>query len=524
MIILNKFKIRTKLVILTVFLAGCTFAVGLVGYTYAKDSHSALDTIYNQNLSSTILLSDVMNQTRSNYEDGMKLLRVSDFSEREIIEEDIDRRINTIESDLLKYKKTDFDTFESKQFNLIQSKIQEWNSEFEKIRDYSGTGRGLEAAVLFQTTAEAVFEDIQISARELVNYNIEEADTIYRQNAANDREAFGFLALLTASAILASLSAGMLITRSITEPIKSAAALINETTDPDLLFDSSHEFQQRYKGEIGMLINSIFKMRKEVREQIIDTESCDFAVNSQELPITSDAHAITIHPDLYTLNTIEEENKRQVEMNTVTEPKADTVNKGSSYNNIETGKDEVSLEETSVQPFNILSKMRKKVNLVPKDKTENPKENEEFQKGNEEILKEYKENLKEYEENSKEYEEILNDNEENAKYYTESPKDYTEKPESVPVSEDTVDVYSNLNELMLKVDNLKDLVYEITSQSNIFTLNAVTEVTRVENNESAGFTNGSEATSVSVDLIAATSARLAKLAEEIKDGAINLKY
>lgn len=510
MIILNKLKIRTKLVILTVFLAGCTFTVGLVGYTYAKNSHTGLDNIYSQNLRAVILLNDVMNQARDNSADGMKLMLVSDTSVQNIIGGDIDRRINTIESDLAEYEKTDFDAFESKQFNLIQTKIQEWNSEFEKIREFSGTGRAVEAAVLFQTTGEAAFEEFQSSVQELVNYNIEEADAVYRQNTANDREAFKFLALLTAGAILVSISGGILITRSITKPIERAVALINETSESDLLFDSSDESQLRYKGEIGMLISSIFKMKKTVSEQIIDTLSGDVAVNSQELPVTADAQAITIDPDMYTLNTIEEENRRQAERITVTDLETDAVSRTHSDSSEATDIGDVSSEEKSVEPFHILGKGRKKAVLAPKENAEQPVS--------------APDNIKKPESVPENTEKPVS-----APVNTEKPElapDTAEKPVSAPVTEDTVDVYSNLNELMLKVDSLKDLVYEITSQSNIFTLNAVTEVTNVgvDNIDSAVISEGADAASVSVELIAATSARLAKLAEEIKDGAVNLKY
>ncbi len=249
-----------------------------------------------------------------------------------------------------------------------------------------------------------------------------------------------------------------------------------------------------------MLISSIFKMKKEVSEQNVDTVSGEFAVNSQELPVRDDAHAITIDPDLFTLNTIEEENRRQAEKISVTDLETDAVSKDHSVSSDVADTADASSEEKSVEPFHLLGKGRKKAVSAPKENTEK--------------LVSAPDNIK---------------TPESAPENTEKPviaPDTAEKPESVPVTEDTADVYSNLNELMLKVDSLKDLVYEITAQSNIFTLNAVTEVTKVgaDNTDSAAITEGTGATSVSVDLIAATSARLAKLAEEIKDGAVNLKY
>lgn len=520
MIILNNLKIRTKLVILTVFLAGCTFTVGLVGYTYAKNARTALDNIYNQNLRAVILLNDAMNQARENSADGMKLMLVSDSTEQELIGGDIDRRINTIKSDLAEYENTNFDAFESKQFNLLQAKVQEWNSEFEKIREFSGNGSAVEAAVLFRTTGEAAFEEFQRSVQELVNYNIEEAEVIYQQNTTNDQEAFRFLALLTAGAILVSISGGILITRSITKPIERAIAFINETSDPDLLFDSSDESQLRYKGEIGMLISSIFKMKKSVSEQIMDIVSGDVTVNSQELPVTEDAQAIIIDPDMYTLNSIAEENQRQAEKLTVTDLETDAVNKDHSDSSEAANIDGLSLEEATVEPFHIFGKGRKKAVLAPKIITEKP--------GSAPELTEKPESAPEFTERPWSAPDSI-EKPESATDFTEQPMsapELTEKPMSEPVSEETADVYSNLNELMLKVDSLKDLVYEITSQSNIFTMNTVTGVTKAgaDNTDSAAVTEGTEATSVSVELIAATSARLARLAEEIKDGAVNIKY
>lgn len=415
--ILNKLKIRTKLILLVVFMVGCTFVIGLVGYYYTKKSHDAMTDIYRENLITIELLSDARTQSRANYANVQKLMLISDPSTQETTNADIDERIDNLKNDLDEYKKSDMDSYETKQLELINKKLDEWYSIFNNIREASGSGRTEEAIDIYQKSGETTFEDLQTLIRDLVDYNIKEADATYQKNNTSDLEAMVFLSILIISITVISVILGILITRSITKPIEKVVAFIKKTSELNLIYDASFEILMKQKGEVGTIVNSVFDMRKALRDMAekIITVSNDLAVNSRELSDSADESTKTINQVVNAINEIAEGNGTQAEMVTRTSAtmkdvskSVDTVNKATVKNADNAGH---SLE--------IVAEGQKAVELT--------------------ILK-------------------MQDN--------------------ITVTAQVGDSIRELSELMLKVNNITGLINEIAAQTNLLALNAAIEAAR----------------------------------------------
>ncbi|WFR56220.1 methyl-accepting chemotaxis protein [Anaerocolumna sp. AGMB13025] len=415
--VLNKLRIRTKLIILLVFMVGCTFLIGVVGYTYTNNSHVALTNLYRQNLITVELLSDARTQARANYANAQKLMLITDSASKDETNADIDKRNNNIKKDFEEFQKTDQDDYEIKQMELINKKMADWNLIFQNIRDLAGSGKTEEAIGIYEQKGEAVFEDLQTSIRDMVDYAITEADTIYQENNASNREALIFLSVLIVSITVISIILGVMIAISITNPVAKAVTLIKKTSDLDLVNDASFETMLKYRGEIGAIVRSVFEMRNALRNvaETIIAVSTELASNSAELSESTDSSTKTINQVANAINEIAEGNGTQAEMVTKTSAamkdisaSIDEVNKA-----IETNADNAG------HSLAIVSEGQQAVDLT--------------------ILR-------------------MQDN--------------------IAVTKEVGESIRELSELMLKVNNITGLINEIASQTNLLALNAAIEAAR----------------------------------------------
>lgn len=312
--VFRKLRIRTKLIILILFLAGCTLVVGILGYAFAKKSHKALTNVHDENLKNVELLNDVRTENRANLSNALKLMLPADKEGQDTINGDIEQRMEMIENDLAEYEKSDLDEFEAKQYERIMANNKAWNLAFQNIRDYTKTGNTADAFLLFQETGETVFEDMQTGVRELVNYNMEEADAAYIQTNIAYRETIQYVSVVVLCAALISILAGVLITRSITEPIARLVSCIKESSDLDSFYnDNTYESLMQYKGEIGTIADSVFNMIKSLRntDGQITAVSDNLTLRSQELSETSADHIKDRNQTADGINEIAEESESQ---------------------------------------------------------------------------------------------------------------------------------------------------------------------------------------------------------------------
>jgi methyl-accepting chemotaxis protein len=395
----------------------CTFLIGAVGYTYTNNSHTALTELYQQNLVTVELLGDVRTQARANYANAQKLMLITDSASKDVTNADIDKRISNIKKDFEEYKKTDQDAYEIKQMELINKKMSDWDLIFQNIRDLANTGKTEEAISIYEQTGEAAFEDMQACIRDLVDYAIKDAETIYQGNNESNREAIVFLSVLIISITILSIILGVMIAISITTPVAKVVTFIKKTSDLDLVSDSSFETLMKYKGEIGTIVHSVLDMRNALRNvaQNIIAVSTELAESSRELSDSTDSSTKTINQVVNAINEIAEGNGTQAEMVT----KTSATMKDISASIDEVNKATVTNADNAGHSLEIVAEGQKAVDLT--------------------ILR-------------------MQDN--------------------ITVTEEVGESIRELSELMLRVNNITGLINEIASQTNLLALNAAIEAAR----------------------------------------------
>jgi methyl-accepting chemotaxis protein len=233
---------------------------------------------------------------------------------------DIEKRVGNIEKDFSEFEATDFAEYETSQYALINDNLIKWNTISNEIIDLASSGKSKEAIELFKGTGETIFEDLQTSIRDLVNYNIQEADNSYVNNKADsDTSTFLLIMLIIVISIICTLF-GLLITLSITKPIAKVVLLLKKTSALDLVDDSSYASLYLHKDEIGIIAHAVEDLRNALRDIVdkISSVSDNLTASSKNLAVSTEGSTKTISQVVTAINEIAIGNNAQAEMVTNT--------------------------------------------------------------------------------------------------------------------------------------------------------------------------------------------------------------
>jgi len=319
--IINNLKIRTKLTVLVTIMLIGILIVGSFGYYNNKQSEKILSDIYTQNFVSVELLSDARTQSRANFANILKLVAVSDKTYQRDVLVDIEKRKTALDKDLKSFEGTKLDSNEQKQYTMLQQKLKAWRETLSKTIELSTTGKSDQALILFKSSGETIFEDLQTTIKDLVNYNIKSADDVYLQDQKTHKSENIFLIVMVFGVSAICIFVGIFITRTITKPISKVVSLIKKTSDFDFAFDTSYDSLLKHEDEIGIIVKSVSNMRTSLRNTIskLLSISNNLAANSEELTASTDESTKTINQVVTAINEIAKGNNSQ----------ADAVNKAS---------------------------------------------------------------------------------------------------------------------------------------------------------------------------------------------------
>lgn len=416
--LLNKMKIGTKLAILMFIMITGTIIIGSIGLYYNTKSNKALKDIYTQNIIAIEKLSDARTQSRANFANILNLIVTEDENGRKKITDNFEERVIKIENDFKEYEKLTFTEYETEQYNLIKENTTKWDTITKQMIDLETTGKTKEATTLFKITGEGVFEELQTSIRDLVNYNIQEAEDIYNEDEKNGIKATTQIITYALIISILSIALGVLITLTITKPIMRIVSLIKKTSNLDLIYDSSYASLLTQKDETGIIAVAVEDLRVALRNIAgnIISVSNNLAASSEELAATTEESAKTVNQVVNAINEIAQGNSIQAEMVTNTNETITTM--------------VASIEE---------------VNNATANNSKNAKKSME----------------------------IINEGQKAINFTMDKMR------ENIKVSGDVGDSINELSKQMDKVGSIIKVISEISSQTNLLALNASIEAARV---------------------------------------------
>ncbi|HEY5585608.1 MAG TPA: methyl-accepting chemotaxis protein [Ruminiclostridium sp.] len=314
--VLNNLKIGTKLTILIILMLIGIFIVGSIGSYNNMQSEKVLASIYKQDLLSVELLSDIRTQSIANLANNLKLMLISDIAYQKNVLADIEANKIALDNDLKSYaNNTSLDSFEKENYDMLQKDLKKWREILSKTTELSTSDKSKEALDLFNASGETIFEGMQTTIRDLVNYNIKSADVIYLQNQKSQKAATTLLIVIVFVVAAICILSGIVITRTITKPILKVISLIKKTSDFDLVYDNSYDELLSHKDEMGIIFTSVSIMRASLRSTIskLLNISNNLAANSEELTASTDESTKTINQVVFAITEIAKGNNSQAD-------------------------------------------------------------------------------------------------------------------------------------------------------------------------------------------------------------------
>lgn len=313
--LLNRFKIRTKLLLIVAVMSAGIISLGATVYTQSVKSENAITSIYKNNLLKIQWLGDTKSQVRLDYANILKILSNVNSADNAEIIDSVNNSKSYYDQFLRDYKKTSMDADESSQLDLITQNYTEWNNVVDKTLSLYSSNKVDEAYKIFDSQGSTAFTNLNGSVTNLSVNNIMKANDLYKKSQ-NEAQATK-TSLLTTIIIIAVISVvvNIFIIRSIIYPVKKAVELIGKTADFNMVYDESVLPYLKSRDEIGAIVRSVVEMRASLRKMVekITAISRNLAISSEELSAASEESSNTINQVVTAINEIAAGNSSQAE-------------------------------------------------------------------------------------------------------------------------------------------------------------------------------------------------------------------
>lgn len=367
--LLKTLKIRTKLSILILLAMFGITAVGTIGSYYNSLLNHNITVMYKDNITPIKLLSDELEQVYGNKSNTLELMLTKDPSVQAKILDDVQKRAKLIDNDIAAYEKTELDAYESENYAKVKDALAAWRDIRNKCADLTKAGKPEEAYALFVSQGQKVFGEFETSVKNLQVYNSNLADKDYARSEVDRKNAITLMLIITIVTGVICSVIGILITISITKPLKKAVELIDNTSRFNLANDVSFDVLLKNKDEIGVIARSLGNMRKALREfasKTIDISN-NLASHSEELTASTEENTKTIAQVVTTINEIAEGNGSQAEIVNKTSSTISEVAKTIGKVNLATSES----AENASKSLEIVADGQKAVNLATERMNEN---------------------------------------------------------------------------------------------------------------------------------------------------------
>lgn len=263
---LNNFKVRTKILILSSIMLTISLIIAIEGFVNLSKSNDNLTELYDNHVQAIEIGSDLRTQTRANSANLLSSILSKDVEKKELIYADIAKRKLTIEDDMSKLEALSKDSNQKELYGLVQGNLEKWEHLLFSAADMVKVEKPNDAYELFSKN-EDILEKYQESVRNLNNYNIETADDIQSQNNKDYKTTtILFISILVISTII-SIICTIAISKSISGPLKLAINNLKEVAMGNFTIDTPTKLRIR-KDEIGDISKAIITMQDSLKDLI----------------------------------------------------------------------------------------------------------------------------------------------------------------------------------------------------------------------------------------------------------------
>ena len=256
----TKGKILALVLIMAVLLSG----VGFLGYDSATKADEAMDGMYANSLVPVELIFDSLVQGRAIEANLYSLMLTTDEKENQELLADIQRRRDTVDSNIAAYEKTNLTDFEKEHLPKAKEFLMQYRPFVAKTQELARENKNAEAYQLFKTQALPLFDKYQAEMRALGEFNRELALKTYQKNNMDSRTTIRIILGISLGAIILAVLLGLFIASRIAGPLNRLRAGVEKFAGGDLTV----HFEAKTKDEIGRMGASLEEMGKKLRNSM----------------------------------------------------------------------------------------------------------------------------------------------------------------------------------------------------------------------------------------------------------------
>ncbi len=268
---LNNFKVRTKIFILSLIMIIFMVITAGVGYINLTNANKSMDSLYNDNLVAIEVGADLRTQTRANSANLYALILSEDENERQTIYADIEKRKETANGDMAKLESLSIDDNPKILFQKIKDDLEEWRDVLSTTVTLSKAGNKEQTYDYFIKN-KGILENYQTSVRNLGEYNSELAKEINVQNDMQYAASIRIFVILLIGILAIAIAATLYISNSIATPLALAADHLKLFSTGDFTMKVPEKFLKR-KDEIGDLSTSVDILQGSITVLIHDVQN-----------------------------------------------------------------------------------------------------------------------------------------------------------------------------------------------------------------------------------------------------------
>ncbi|AJE12851.1 methyl-accepting chemotaxis protein [Clostridium botulinum] len=264
---LDKVKIKGKMLILTIIMLISILIVGVLGVFNIWKNNRDINSLYEKNLISVKVLDDNRNQSRALEADILYIiLNQNNKEEQSKRIEDIKIREKKFNDNFKTLQSTKLDEQEIKFMDQMSRHLNEYSIRRNIVVKMALAGKYKEAYEEFYSLNRTI-ESFHNRLRDLANYNEKKAESINSENNKQYKMAILLFLVITILTILIGLIFTLNIAKSISKPMENLANNLNLLSEGDFTKDITDEYLNR-SDEIGIVFTSLKKMHSNIKEMI----------------------------------------------------------------------------------------------------------------------------------------------------------------------------------------------------------------------------------------------------------------
>lgn len=280
---LRDIKVRTKLIISYIIIAILIVVVGGIGIMSLKTVDLNSDNMYNYNLQSVYILTDMkqnLTQVKSNV---IELVYLKDTSKRTYLEKDIQTNIDEDEKYINVLEKLPMNGTEKQIWPSFKSQLEDYRTLRQNVIKLVDAGSFDEAVKQYQQIS-TVREEMMANLDKLINTNIDSAKMAELNNNSVFLNSNKVMIILIIAGLIIAIGLGLIMSNDIVKPLMRIKSFAGRMS----LYDFSAPITITRKDEFGQTGSDLNTAQNNVNSLIkaIMENSQDMSASSEELSAT----------------------------------------------------------------------------------------------------------------------------------------------------------------------------------------------------------------------------------------------